>query len=307
MVTGGAGFIGSHLVDRLVTQGYDVIVLDDLSSGSLDNLAQAPFITFIDRKVEDLPSVASKLGTIDLVYHLAALISGHDSLLEPEIYLKANVNGVLKIIEFARQANVGRIVFSSSSTVYGSTRVATRSETDVPSPITVYALSKLAGERLLAMYSAMTHYTHISLRLFNVYGPRQNPAHPYANVTCKFAEAAASNSAIDLYGDGEQTRDFIYVDDVVDAFLAVATDAPEPVYNVGTGVETSINTLLSRIERISGRRMERRIHEDWPNDVRAVRANVDLIRRDIGFSPAVDLDRGLEKTIEFFKLAARRG
>ena len=105
MVTGGAGFIGSHLVDRLVTQGYDVIVLDDLSSGSLDNLAQAPFITFIDRKVEDLPSVASKLGTIDLVYHLAALISGHDSLLEPEIYLKANVNGVLKIIEFARQAN----------------------------------------------------------------------------------------------------------------------------------------------------------------------------------------------------------
>jgi UDP-glucose 4-epimerase len=301
LITGGAGFIGSHLCDRLISDGHEVVVLDNLCSGGWDNLAHhdTERLTRVEGDVRD-ESWAAKVGEIDVIYHLAALISGHDSLHEPESYLSVNVGGLFRVLAVAK-AKRARIVFASSSTVYGSQERDACRETDLPTPLTVYALTKLMGEHLLALYAPMYGISHASLRLFNVYGPRQSPNHPYANVTCKFSHAAATNEGVNLYGDGEQSRDFVYVDDVVRAFLLVGSESDAPVYNVGTGQETSIVELLSLVRELTRNSVEATTCPPWPNDIRSIRADIGRIRKAYDFVPKTSLRDGLRATIDSFK------
>ena len=222
LVTGGAGFIGSHLCDHLVRQSHELVVVDDLSSGSFTNIAHlADRITFIHDSVINLRAHATVLQGITRIYHLAALISGYDSLHAPDDYIDVNLHGLLRVIEVAQQNRGTRIIFTSSSTIYGDRSNGICNELDGASPMTVYALSKYAAEHLLSIYSRLHGFAYVCLRLFNVYGPRQSPRHPYANVTCKFSAAAAYGAPIQLFGDGEQSRDFVFVDDVVRALLLV--------------------------------------------------------------------------------------
>lgn len=216
---------------------------------------------------------ASALEGVTRIYHLAALISGHDSMGLPDQYFETNVIGLIRLMECAGHLPGVRIVYASSSTVYGNTGDAARAEETPPAPITPYALSKLAGEHLLAMYAAVFGYDFVSLRLFNVYGPRQNPHHPYANVTCKFAYAAAHRLGVSLYGDGHQTRDFVYISDVVDAFVRAADATLGTLYNVGTGQEASILSLLEHYQRLSGMQLKVEQHDAWENDIRHIRTS----------------------------------
>jgi nucleoside-diphosphate-sugar epimerase len=214
------------------------------------------------------------------------------------------VTGTLRVIETAARIGARRIVLASSSTVYGNAPEPDRSETLVPEPLTPYALSKLAAEHLLNIYAPLKNLSHVSLRLFNVYGPRQNPNHPYANVTCKVAHAATTPApVIDLYGDGHQTRDFVYVGDVVDAFMAVAFDSKRALYNVGSGASHSISDVIAMVERVSGARLSRRQLPPWPNDIRSIRADIRRLATDHGYAPAVSLEQGLARTVAYFREA----
>jgi UDP-glucose 4-epimerase len=302
LVTGGAGFIGSHLCDRLVARGDEVVVLDDFSSGHRDNLGHlAGQIKIIEDSVLRIGDHLQALAGVTRIYHLAALISGHDSLVQADDYLEINVTGLLRVIECARELPGPRIIYASSSTVYGNAGDIVRSESTLPAPITPYALSKLSGEHLLAMYAPVIGYEHVLLRLFNVYGPRQSPHHPYANVTCKFTHAAAHGLPVDLYGDGHQSRDFVYVSDVVEA-LQRAVEAPSgTVYNVGTGSEATILSLLERCEKLAGETLEVRRQPPWENDIRRIRADISRIQTELGFEPQVSLDDGLARTMQYFR------
>jgi UDP-glucose 4-epimerase len=307
LVTGGAGFIGSHLCERLVARGDDVVILDDLSSGTRSNIQSLEGrVHFIEDRVQNVEAHRRELEGVTRIFHLAALISGYDSLSDPEAYTNANIVGTSRLLQVAKGLGKVRIVFASSSTVYGNRNKPTQREVDTVNPITMYALSKLTCEQMLAMYQPLFGYDYACLRLFNVYGPRQNPDHPYANVTCKFAHAAAEGRPVRLYGDGEQSRDFIYVDDVVTAFLLSCEPTPQRIYNVGTGEEHSIRHLLNEVQRLSGRRLKVECHPAWPNDIRSIRADISRAAADLGFVARVRLSVGLARTIRHFEAARGR-
>lgn len=302
LVTGGAGFIGSHLTDALLANGHRVVALDNFVSGKRENITQVRGdLTVIEGDVRLIGGFADEIREVDAILHLAALISGYDSLETPEDYVDVNLGGLLRVIEFASERRVPRIVFASSSTVYGNQGASALNETTPPDPLTVYALTKLAGEHLLKLYGAMRGFSHCSLRLFNVYGPRQAPDHPYANVTCKFSHATANGLPVTLFGDGEQSRDFVYVDDVVRAFLAVLDGSREAIYNVGTGQGARINDFIAALGAISGRPLEVERHPPWPNDIRSIRADTARFTGEFGFHPEVALSDGLARTVDFFR------
>lgn len=302
LVTGGAGFIGSHLSERLVNDGHEVIVLDDFSSGSRANLSNiTDRIQLIESSILDIEQHEQALAGVERIYHLAALISGYDSLHEPERYHEINIGGLLRLIQVASRLNRPRIVFASSSTVYGNDGTPVKREDDQAAPLSVYALTKYMGEHTLALYSQLHGFDWVALRLFNVYGPRQSPNHPYANVTCKFSHAAATGAGVRLYGDGLQTRDFVYVDDVVNALLAVGAGSPQRIYNVGTGDDSSILRLLETVQSLAGGNMPVERHPAWPNDIRQIRADVSRLERDLHLRPTVTLDEGLQRTVDWFR------
>jgi UDP-glucose 4-epimerase len=306
LVTGGAGFIGSHLCDALLARGDDVTVVDDFSTGKDANLhAAGGRLRLIRDTVLNLHKYAEQLAGVERIYHLAALISGYESLQQPEPYLDINLRGMLRVIELA-QANRARVIFTSSSTVYGNRPDGICRETDVARPWTVYAMSKIGGEHLLDVYSRLHGFSHVSLRLFNVYGPRQSPDHPYANVTCKFSRAAAEERPIQLFGTGKQSRDFVFVQDVVKAILLVHEKSNHIVYNVGTGSASAILTLISKLEHACGSKMRVEQMPPWPNDVEKVCADIALLRDEFGFEASVTLESGLRQTVEFFRQGLRQ-
>lgn len=301
LVTGGAGFIGAHLVRRLVDEGARVVVIDDLRWGEAKKI-DLPGVELIVADIADIASYRSAFAGASHVFHLAALISAYDSLTEPDPYFRTNVLGTLRVLEICRELPRPKLVFASTSGVYGNSPCPVKRETDSPSPQTVYALTKLSGEHLLSMYRDRFGYDDVALRLFNVYGPGQNPSHPYANVTCKFAKAAAQGEPVQLFGDGAQTRDFVYVDDVVEAFMLVATrPCRERVYNVGTGVQASIASLLGIVRAVGGTPLEVARKPPWQNDILAIAADCSRLTDEHGYRPRVDLNLGLRKTVEFFR------
>jgi len=305
LVTGGAGFIGSHVVRRLLADGHEVRVVDNLATGSRDNLTEVA--DEIDFQLGDLcdPAVCERaVDGVEVVFHLAALGSVPRSLADAWGSHQANVNGTVRLLEAARAAKVRRVVYSSSSSVYGDTPTLPKVETMEPLPRSPYAASKLSGEQYVLAYARAGLVEGVALRYFNVFGPRQSPTGPYAAVIPLFMRAARDGATAALFGDGQQTRDFTYVDNVVQANVLGATGAAERVsgwaVNVGAGGRTSLRELLALVERVSGRTVSVDRRPPRGGDVRDSLAGLERARAVLGYEPSVSLEEGLRRTWEWF-------
>jgi UDP-glucose 4-epimerase len=301
LVTGGAGFIGSHVTARLVALGYRVRVVDDLSTGKESNLCSvAGDIELVRGDLCDPEVCRRAVDAVDVVFHLAALASVPASLIDPWACHAANVNGTMRLLEACARAKVRRIVYSSSSAVYGDTEIAAKVEAAEPEPRSPYAASKLAGEQYVMAFARAGVLEGVALRYFNVFGPRQTPGSAYAAVVPNFLQAALEQQPAQIYGDGQQTRDFIYVDNVVDANLLAATRPSAAVngwvVNVGAGRRTSLLDLIEAIGGAVGRRLGYALHPARAGDVRDSLACMERARRVLGFESLVSLEEGLRQT-----------
>jgi UDP-glucose 4-epimerase len=300
LVTGGAGFIGSHLVDRLVADGHDVAVLDNLATGRRENLARsADRIRFLQGDLRDPVAVLHAVEGREIVWHQAALASVARSVDDPREVTEVNVGGTLNLLLAARAAGVRRVVFASSSAVYGDAPGLPRHEGMFVSPRSPYAASKVAGEAYLSAFQAAYGVEAVSLRYFNVYGPRQTARSPYAAVVPRFVQAAREGRPATVYGDGLQTRDFTYVDDVVDALVraAVAARATEGPMNVGSGSRTSILDLARLVGRAVGASLPPRHEPPRSGDVRDSLAGVALARERLGWAPRTSIEQGIARVV----------
>ena len=301
LVTGGAGFIGSHLVEALVRLGHNVRVVDNLSTGDEANLA--PVADDIDFIVGDLcdPIVSARAADgIEIVFHLAALPSVPRSLKDPWGSHDANVNATVRLLEASRAAGVRRVVYSSSSSVYGDTPTLPKVESMEPLPRSPYAASKLCSEQYVLAYARGGLVEGVALRYFNVFGPRQSPTSQYAAVIPLFLQAAATGTSVTVFGDGEQTRDFTYVANVVQANVRAASAPAEvasgwPV-NVGAGHRTSLNAVLDLVREVTGSEIPAEYQPARAGDVRDSLASLERTSRLIGYCPSVDLREGLVRT-----------
>jgi UDP-N-acetylglucosamine/UDP-N-acetyl-alpha-D-glucosaminouronate 4-epimerase len=305
LVTGGAGFIGSHVVDALLGRGYAVRVVDDLSTGRLENLRHAADkIEFVEGDVRN-PAVCTRTTRdIDVVFHLAALASVARSMEAPLQSHEVNASGTLHLLEASRQNGVRRLVFSSSSSVYGDTAVLPKREDVELEPRSPYAVSKLAGEQYVLAYARAGMLEGVALRYFNIFGPRQDPAGPYAAVVPVLMQAALDGTPFAIFGDGEQTRDFTFVQNAVRAnLLAVEGDSARcngVVVNVGNGARTSLTGLVQMVERVSGRRIPITFAPPRAGDVRDSLADLSRARAALQYEPTVGLAEGLATTWKEF-------
>ena len=296
LVTGGAGFIGSHIVKELIRQGQKVTVLDNLSGGKLDNLSPVQDkIIFIQGDICDFDTVKKACQGVNYVLHLAALISVAESMAKPQETAQINVQGTVNVLEAARQCGVKRLVFSSSAAVYG-TRPELPYKEDTPidcqSP---YAWSKQAGAELCQLYTKAYGLEAVALRYFNVFGTGQNPNSAYAAVIAKFMQLAAENKPLGIDWDGLQSRDFVNVKDVVQANLLAATKGvPGEIYNVASGRTYTLLELADTIERVSGRKLARISRPKRPGDVHESSADISKITA-LGYKPSVTLEEGLKE------------
>ncbi|GIK41751.1 MAG: UDP-glucose 4-epimerase [Chloroflexota bacterium] len=298
LITGGAGFIGAALANRLVRQGHTVRVLDDLSAGDSANLD--PAIHFTRGDVEDKPKVWRLLNKIDCVYHLAARVSVPESVLYPREYNNTNVGGTVAIMEAMRDAGVKRVVLASSGAVYGEQEVDKVSESLLPNPDSPYGVSKLAAEGYVHTIGDLWGIETVALRIFNAYGPGQAIPPTHAPVIPQFVRQVLGDGSLILYGNGEQTRDYIYVDDVVQALVAAATAAGinRQVINIGTGTGTSIKELVALIEKVTGHTAQTIINPALSGGVSALVADTSRARKLLDFRPQVSLEEGLALLIE---------
>lgn len=304
LVTGGAGFIGSNLVRRLAGQGERVRVFDDLSSGRLENLAGLEnAVDFVRGDLRDAEAVRAAARGVRHVFHVGALASVQASVDDPATTHAINVTGTLNVLLAARDAGVARVVFSSSASVYGDAPAMPKREDMLPAPLSGYALSKLAGEHYGRIFHGLYGLEFFALRYFNVFGPRQDPASHYAAVVPLFLRAYAAGRQPTIYGDGGQTRDFTYVDDVVSAnlcCLAAPERAAGGVYNVAYGDRTSVNDLARQIAALAGQPFAPTYAPARLGDVRESQADAALARRVLGWTPAHAFAAGLKATYDWF-------
>lgn len=294
LITGGAGFIGSHLARAWIGRGAAVVVLDSLRTGHRRNLEGLP-VTFIEGSVEDSAIVRRAMEGVSLVHHLAALVSVPESMEKPGLTESINVLGTLNVLEAARAAGVRKVVFSSTSAVYGMVERPIHRESDLPAPASPYAISKLAGEHYMNLYATAHGVPTVSLRYFNVYGPGQDPDSPYAAAIAIFTRRALAAAPMVIFGDGEQTRDFVFVGDVVQANLLGAAQG-SGVYNVACGSRITIADLAGQIRAAAGSSSEIRFADPRPGDVLHSRGDAGRLRG-LGWSPTVDLAEGLRQTL----------
>jgi nucleoside-diphosphate-sugar epimerase len=304
LVTGAAGFIGSHLVEHLMTAGHTVTALDDLSTGKLENIE--PWmrrIHFIHGSVLDVADCQRAMRGVDYVFHEAALASVPRSTSDPAATHAADATGTLNLLIAARDARVKRVVYAASSSAYGNTLELPKHEGMATLPLSPYAAAKLAGENYMRAFHASYGLETVSLRYFNIFGPRQDPESEYAAVVPKFVTCALEGRAPIIYGDGEQTRDFTFVENVVVANM-LACEAPAAacghVFNVGCGARISLNDLWRVIKEQTGTSMEPDYHSARAGDVRDSLASLDAIKTMLGYTPDVGLEEGLHRTIEWF-------
>lgn len=308
LVTGGAGFIGSHLVRTLLGRGDHVRVLDDFSSGSRANLEglSGP-LEIVEGDICDPSTCASACEGVSAVLHQAAIGSVPRSIEYPVASHRANVDGTLNMLVAARERNVGRFVFASSSSVYGDAPEETKSEELPPGPLSPYAATKLAGEQYVLVFSRVYGLEGVSLRYFNVFGPRQDPDSAYAAVVPRFVSALLRQEAPTIYGDGEQTRDFTCVENVVRANL-LALECPAEAcgraYNVACGRAISVNELFRLIRREVGEgaaKIRAKRSKSRPGDVRDSLASIQLIQSALGYVPTVSVEEGIRSTVEWYR------
>ena len=304
LVTGGAGFIGSHLVERLLAEDWAVRVIDDLSSGRESNLAGcAERVDFVRGDVCDDGAMARATEDVEVVFHHAAISSVPRSLDEPISTNRANIDGTLHVLEAARRAGVRRVVYAASSSAYGDAGESPKVETMEANPASLYALQKLTGELYCRLYREFFGLETVALRYFNVFGPRQDPASEYAAVIPRFVAAALGGTPAEIYGDGEQTRDFVFVSDAAAANL-LAADAPGAAgeaINIAGGSATSLNQLWHMICDLVGVEIEAHHADPRVGDVRESRACIARAAETLGYEPSVDLQEGLRLTIDSFR------
>lgn len=304
LVTGGAGFIGSNTVDELVRRGHSVVVLDDLSGGKEENLAEVRNkITFIKGAVTDLEIVRRAIQEADYVLHLAARTSVPRSVKDPLETNRINVEGTLNVLVAARDAKVKRVVFAASSSAYGETPTLPKAETMQPAPISPYGVSKFTGELYAQVFERCYGLESVSLRYFNVFGPRQDPSSPYSGVLSKFMTCCLEDTEPVVYGDGEQSRDFTYVDNVVQANLLAceAPNASSKVFNVGTGARFTLNQTLKLLEGIAGKPMAAKYDPPREGDIRDSQADITQSQEILGYKPTVGFEEGLRRTYEWYR------
>ncbi|HEV8628836.1 MAG TPA: SDR family oxidoreductase [Thermoanaerobaculia bacterium] len=309
LVTGGAGFIGSHLVDALVAGGARVRVLDNLTTGSRDNLRQhGDRVELLALDLRDAAACQEACRDVQLAFHLAALGSVPRSLEDPASTMAVNVAGTANLFAAARDAGVRRLVYASSSSVYGDSPGLPKREGEEGEPLSPYALSKVMGEQLATTFARCFGMQLLGMRYFNVYGPRQSPEGPYAAVVPRFLAAALAGEAMQIHGDGEQSRDFTYVGDAV-AATVLAAGAPVVAcgraYNVAGGVRVTMNELATTISALAGSTAPPRHGPPRAGDVRHSQADLTAVRRELGYAPRVPLAAGLRATWEHGVAPAR--
>ena len=299
VVTGGAGFIGSHIVEKICTDN-EVIIIDDLSSGKLENIAGFNNnVKFIQGNILDADLLNELLDGVDFVFHEAALASVSRSIEDPLFANDVNICGTLKVLTAARDHNVKKVIFASSAAIYGNSLVSPQKETIPANPQSPYALTKLTGEYYCQIFSQVYNLPTICLRYFNVYGPRQDPTSEYAAVIPKFITRLLENKHLTIYGDGRQTRDFIFVEDIVDANIVAAESEAMGVFNIGSGNRTSINFLAKTLMNILAKKLPIEKRNPRLGEVRHSIADISHAES-IGFKPKFTLEVGLQKTIGTF-------
>jgi len=301
LVTGGAGFIGSHLVDHLVTGEDRIRVLDDLTTGNTGNLAGvAGRIDLIEGSVTDRSAVEKAVRGCDVVFHLAALPSVAQSVADPLRSHEISATGTLNVLNAARLEKARRVVYAASSSAYGDQPGDVRRETDLLLPLSPYAAAKLAGEHYCRCFHEAYGLETVCLRFFNVFGPRQDPKRPYSGVIPLFINAMRQGKRPTIFGDGLQSRDFVYVADVVQALTraAAAPSAAGNVYNVGTGQSITILDLVTALNAILGLQMQPILAPPRAGDVRHSRSDITLARKELGFDPTVSIEEGLRRTVD---------
>ena len=301
LVTGGAGFIGSHIVDALLARGDRVRVLDNLSTGRRSNLAAArgsDRLEFIEGDILDEVTINAACRGIEIVFHEAARSSVPFSVAHPDVSIDNNVRGTLNVLRAAEAAGVARFVYAASSSAYGLSVVLPKVETMIPAPISPYAVAKLAGEHLCEAWTHCYGLSTVSLRYFNVYGPRQRADSAYSPVVPRFIDALRHGRAPTIYGDGRQSRDFTYVADVVRANLAAAAAAAGGVYNVGAGCNRSLLDVLAAVETAVDAHVEPTFEPPRVGDVLRTLADTTAISAAFGWKAEVDLVEGVRRTVE---------
>ena len=307
LVTGGAGFIGSHLAEELTRRGERVRVVDSLITGKRANLAHVPGVDFVEGDLADLAVARRAAEGVDYVLHQAAIPSVPRSVSDPVTSNRANIDATLNILVAARDAGVKRLVYAGSSSAYGDTPTLPKREDMPTNPLSPYALQKLVGEQYLAMFTKLYGLDTVTTRYFNVFGPRQDPSSPYSGVISLFISALVDGRQPIIYGDGEQTRDFTYVANVVDGVLR-ACHAPGiggGMMNVATGGRISLNQLLATLCDLLGVQATAEYRDPRAGDVRDSQADIGRARQLISYTPIVELREGLEKTLAWFRSSAQ--
>jgi Nucleoside-diphosphate-sugar epimerases len=304
LVTGGAGFIGSNIVDELVRRGHDVVVLDDLSSGKRANLDQvAGKVDLQVGSITDLDTIKKACDGANYVIHLAARTSVPRSVKDPLESNRINIDGTLNVLVAARDAKVRRVVFAASSSAYGETPVLPKVETMQPAPISPYGVTKYVGELYAQVFGRVYGLENACVRYFNVFGPRQDPTSHYSGVLSRFMLAVLEGKKPVIYGDGEQSRDFTFIENVVDETLRAceAPDASGKVFNGGTGSRTTLNQVVKLLGKISGQEIEVAYDPPRNGDIRDSQADISLARRILGYEPKVQFEEGLRRTWQWYR------
>jgi UDP-glucose 4-epimerase len=299
LITGGAGFIGSHVASALIQAGAQVRVLDNFATALRENLRFLPGAEILEGDVRSYHIVREAVDGVDFIIHQAALPSVPRSIRDPITSNDVNVVGTLNILDAARDARVKRLVFASSSSVYGDTPTLPKHEGMTPNPMSPYAVSKLTGEHYCSSFFRLYAFETVILRYFNVFGPRQNPRSEYAAVIPKFIEAVRDGRAPVIFGDGKQTRDFTYVENVVRAsLLACERDGVAGrTLNIATGAQVSLLQLIEILERVIGKQTKPELRPPRPGDVVHSYAAIDEARKLLGYEPTVSLEEGLRRTV----------